>query len=73
MKGYNAVQYDRQWIRRVMREEKTLIEAFNEEPAQKIDDINHYGNYTYGRAYPSNPVNNNNKNYDNAASGKNNK
>ena len=56
-----------------MREEKTLIEAFNEEPAQKIDDINHYGNYTYGRAYPSsNPVNNNNKNNDNAASGKNN-
>lgn len=28
MKGYNAVQYDRQWIRRVMREEKTLIDGF---------------------------------------------
>ena len=29
MRGTNAVQYDRQWVRRVMREEKTILDAVN--------------------------------------------
>ena len=28
MRGFNAVQCDKQWIRRIMKEEKTLIDAF---------------------------------------------
>ena len=28
MRGFNAVQQDKQWIRRVLREEKTLIDAY---------------------------------------------
>jgi len=36
MKAYNPVQNDRQWIRRILREEKTLIDAFNDTPPNQI-------------------------------------
>lgn len=38
MKGYNHVQCDRQWIRRIMREENTLISAINNNPINGIED-----------------------------------
>ena len=38
MKGYNNVQCDRQWIRRVMREENTLINAINGNSLNGIED-----------------------------------
>ena len=39
MRGTNAVQYDRQWVRRIMREEKTILDAINVPP----EDINPEG------------------------------
>ena len=48
MQGYNNVQCDRQWIRRIMREEKTLIDTFNEKPYQRVNEtFNNYGSTFY--------------------------
>ena len=45
MKGYNHVQCDRQWIRRVMREENTLISAINGGSTNGLADA--YTGFTY--------------------------
>ena len=58
MRGFNAVQNDRQWIRRVMREEKTLIDAFNGKSSNKLDDVyDTYGSAFYEGKYPKNNAN----------------
>ncbi len=55
MKGYNNVQCDRQWIRRIMREEKSLIDTFNQRPYQRVDDTFKQ----YGSSFYQAPVNGN--------------